>query len=69
MLKELNIFGILFAPMALYLVIGLFLFLIVRRIITHFRLERFIWHTSLFDVALFTSLVSLVTIIAISIGW
>lgn len=69
MLKEVNVFGIFVAPMALYLVIGAIAFASVRKAIAYFKLGRFIWHPSLFDVALFVSFVSLTTIVAIySVG-
>jgi Protein of unknown function (DUF1656). len=63
-LKEINFFGVYLAPMALYIAIGAVAFIAIRRLIARLKLERFIWHGSLFDVALFASLVSLTTISA-----
>ncbi|MEN3929482.1 DUF1656 domain-containing protein [Microvirga sp. W0021] len=65
MLKELDIFGILVAPLALYISIGVLLFIIVKRLIRYFHLERYIWHSSLFDVTLFVLLISVVTLFAL----
>lgn len=64
MLKEVDLFGIYIAPIAFYIAIAIAVFMVIRRAIGLFGLDRFIWHSSLFDVALFVIIASLVTITA-----
>ena len=68
MLKEIDLFGVYIPPLALYGVIAVVAFMVVRRAITLLGFEALIWHPSLFDVALFTAILSVTTIAAFSAG-
>jgi hypothetical protein len=60
MLKEINFFGIYFAPFALYFVIAMALFLPIRWLLDRYEAERWVWHRPLFDLSIFVILISLI---------
>ncbi|WP_203414749.1 DUF1656 domain-containing protein [Entomobacter blattae] len=59
MLSEFNIFGVFIAPVAVYAVAALFVFLIVRNLIRLLGLAGWFWHFSLFEVSLYACIVCL----------
>jgi hypothetical protein len=60
MLKEINIFGIFFAPFAGYLFIALLIFLPLRRLFDRWAIHRYVWHRPLFDLSIFVVILSLI---------
>jgi uncharacterized membrane protein len=52
MTGEIDIYGVLFPPLLVWLGLALILSAGVRFVLTRFRLYRFIWHRPLFDLAI-----------------
>jgi hypothetical protein len=52
MTGEIDIYGVLFPPLLVWLGLALILSAGVRFALTRFRLYRFIWHRPLFDLAI-----------------
>lgn len=64
MIGEVNIFGVLFPPLLVWLGVALLLSTVLRRALNAAGLYRFIWHRPLFDLALLTILTGLVSLAA-----
>jgi len=64
MLKEVNIDGIFVSPFALDIALALAIFLPLRTVFDHYAIQRWVWHRSLFDVSIFTIIVSLIGLMA-----
>ncbi|PWV61239.1 DUF1656 domain-containing protein [Plasticicumulans acidivorans] len=60
MLKEINIFGIVFAPFAWHLLLALPPFLLCRWLLARRGWLFKVWHTGLFELALYIIILSLV---------
>jgi hypothetical protein len=60
MLKEINIFGIFFAPFAGYLFIALLIFFPLRVLFDRWAIHRYVWHRPLFDLSIFVVILSLI---------
>jgi hypothetical protein len=60
MLKEINIFGVYFAPFAGYLVVALIIFYPVHLFFDRIAIQRWVWHRHLFDVSIFVIILSLI---------
>lgn len=56
MTAEIDIFGVFFPALLVWAAIALLLSTLVRRGLGRFGLYRFVWHPSLFDLALFVIL-------------
>jgi hypothetical protein len=52
MTGEIDIYGVLFPPLLVWLGLALILSAGVRLLLTRFRLYRFVWHRPLFDLAI-----------------
>jgi len=63
MLKEVNIGGIFIAPFAADLFWALVLFYPLRVCFDRWGIERWVWHRSLFDIAVFVILVSVIGLV------
>jgi len=59
MLKEIALTGVYVAPIVIYLLLTLPLFLVCRWLLGRLGVLGFVWHPSLFEVALFVTLLSL----------
>jgi hypothetical protein len=59
MMAEVNIGGVLIAPIVIYMLIALAIFAVCRLALGHFDLLRRVWHPALFEVALFLCILSL----------
>jgi protein AaeX len=60
MLKEINIFGIFFAPFAGYLLIALLIFFPLRMLFDRWGIHHYVWHRPLFDLSIFVVILSLI---------
>jgi hypothetical protein len=56
MLKEINVFGVYFAPFAGYVVLAIVLFVPLRKWFDRIEVQRWFWHRALFDTATFAIL-------------
>jgi hypothetical protein len=63
MLKEINLFGIYVAPFAAYIVAAILVFIPVRTYFDRIKIQRWVWHRTLFDVATFVIILSLIGLI------
>jgi protein AaeX len=59
MLTEMDVGGIYVAPIVVYAVATLPLFLTVRSVLGHLGVLRNIWHPALFELAVYAALLSL----------
>jgi hypothetical protein len=59
-MHEAALLGVLFAPIVLYAIVALVIFVILRRLLG--SLLRFLWHPALFEVALYVSILSLLVL-------
>jgi hypothetical protein len=57
--SELNIAGIYMAPIVLYAIVALPIFLVLRMILARVGFWRLVWHPALFETALYLSILSL----------
>ncbi|MDD2704477.1 MAG: DUF1656 domain-containing protein [Acidocella sp.] len=64
MIGEVNIYGVLFPPLLIWLGIALVLSTIIRRAISALGLYRFVWHRPLFDLCLLVMLTGLISLAA-----
>ena len=64
MIGEVDIYGVLFPPLVIWIGIALALSTVIRRIISALGLYRFIWHRPLFDLCLLVMLTGLVSLAA-----
>lgn len=59
---EINLFGVYVAPIAIILVVAWLVLLPVRRLVNHFRLLRHVWHSALFEFAVYLIIVSVMVL-------
>ena len=64
MIGEINIYGVLFPPLLIWVFIALLLSMAVRRALSASGFYRFIWHRPLFDLCLLVMLTGLVSLAA-----
>jgi hypothetical protein len=62
MLTEINVMGIYVAPIVIYALVTIPIFLICRWVLGMIGLWRFVWHPALFEIGLFISILSLVVL-------
>lgn len=62
MIKEVHIAGVYVAPFAFYLLVAALAYLPLRLLFNWCALERFVWHRSLFDLAVFAILLALIVL-------
>lgn len=60
---ELNIAGIYMAPIVLYAIVALPIFLVLRAILARVGFWRLVWHPALFETALYLSILSLLILL------
>lgn len=58
--KEIDLFGVFFAPFAGYLAVALLLFLPLRVLFDRWQIQRYVWHRPLFDISVFVIILSLI---------
>ena len=63
MISELNIAGIYMAPIVLYAMVALPIFLVLRTILARIGFWRLVWHPALFETALYLSILSLLILL------
>jgi len=63
MMTELNIAGIYVAPIVLYAIVALPIFLVLRVILARIGFWRIVWHPALFETALYLSILSLLILL------
>jgi len=63
MISELNIAGIYMAPIVLYAMVALPIFLVLRTILARAGFWRLVWHPALFETALYLSILSLLILL------
>jgi hypothetical protein len=63
MLKEINIEGVFVAPFVGFLFFALLIFIPVRMVFDHYRIQRWVWHRQLFDISVFIIILSLIGLI------
>ncbi len=61
MIREIDIYGLLVSPVLAGAALALGLTWVVRQLLDRFGLYRWIWHATLFDLALFVLALGLVT--------
>jgi hypothetical protein len=62
MIGEVNLFGVLFPPLLVWVVAALLLSGLLRRLLALAGAYRFIWHRPLFDLSLLVILTGLVSL-------
>jgi hypothetical protein len=62
MIGEVDIFGVLFPPLLIWVGVALLLSALLRRGLARLGVYRFIWHRPLFDLCLLTILTGLVSL-------
>ena len=62
MIKEINIGGVLFAPLLGYAVAAELIWYALRYLLTRWNLYRFVWHASLFNAALYVIVLSILVV-------
>jgi hypothetical protein len=60
MIKEIDFFGIYFAPFVGYLVVAGLLFIPIRAWFDRIEIQKWVWHRWLFETAVFTILLSII---------
>jgi len=60
MLKEINLDGIFVAPFVGFLFMALLIFIPIRFLFDRYRIQRWVWHRQLFDIAVFIIILSLI---------
>lgn len=63
MIGEINIYGVLFPPLLVWIGVALIISAFVRRGLTAIGLYRFIWHRPLFDFCLLVILTGLINLL------
>ena len=63
MISELNIAGIYMAPIVVYVIVTLPIFLVLRTILARVGFWRLVWHPALFETALYLSILSLLILL------
>ncbi len=63
MIGEIDIFGVLFPPLLVWVGVALVLSMLLRRALAGAGLYRFIWHRPLFDFSLLVILTGLVSLV------
>ena len=63
MITELNIAGIYMAPIVLYAMVALPIFLVLRTLLARAGFWRLVWHPALFETALYLSILSLLILL------
>jgi hypothetical protein len=61
-MKELDVFGVYLSPFVADLVLGAIAFAPVKLALDGIGADRFVWHRQLFDICLFVSVVSAVSL-------
>lgn len=64
MMREIDVYGLLVSPLLACAAMALLLTLALRWLLNRFGLERWIWHSTLFDLALFVIVLGLITLAA-----
>jgi len=57
--SDVDILGLYFVSIVVYMVLTVPLFLLVRRVLFKVGVYRYVWHANLFEVALYTCMVCL----------
>jgi hypothetical protein len=63
MFTELNLQGVYMAPIVLYALVTLPIFLVLRLILARIGFFRLVWHPALFETALYLSILSLLILL------
>lgn len=63
--KEIDILGVLVAPMAVYLAIAATTFLALQLLLNRLPVERWVWNRPLAELAVFVILAAVVTFVAV----
>lgn len=63
MIGEINIYGVFFPPLLVWIGGGLILSIFVRRALTALGFYRFVWHRPLFDFCLLVMLTGLINLL------
>jgi hypothetical protein len=58
MLQEVNVTGIYFAPIVVYALVAIPIFLVARWLLTLIGFWRVVWHPALFETALYVSILA-----------
>ena len=61
MMKEPDIAGVYVSPILVYIAVAALAYLPLRLLFNHLKLERFVWHRDLFDLAVYVVLLGLAT--------
>jgi protein AaeX len=63
---EISLFGVYIAPISMMLVVAWLILTALRRAANHFDLRRFVWHPALFELAIYTIVLSSLVLL---LGW
>lgn len=64
MIGEIDIYGVLFPPLLIWIFFALLLSIAVRRALSALGVYRFVWHRPLFDLCLLIMLTGLISLAA-----
>ena len=60
---EINLFGTYVAPISVMLVVAWLILTALRRVASRFGLMRFVWHPALFELAIYTIVLSSIVLL------
>ena len=60
---EINLFGVYVAPISLILIAAWLVLIPLRRVTSHFRLWRFVWHPAVFEFSIYMIVVSSIVLL------
>ena len=63
MISEADVYGLLVAPMLLWVGVAMVLSAVVRRVLGWLGFYRFVWHRPLFDLGLYVIILGLVAVL------
>jgi hypothetical protein len=64
MFRESHLGGVLFSPLVIYFVLGAVIFMAMRYLLGRIGLLQWVWHTALFELALFVCITSAIILLA-----
>ncbi len=59
-MKEINLFGIYFAPFVGFIFWAMVIYFPVRLVLDRIEIQKWVWHRPLFDTAVFVIIISLI---------
>lgn len=63
MRPDINIMGLFFASLFIYMILGIPVYLLVKKILFRLGAFKFIWHPNFFELCLYVMIVTLLTLL------